>query len=199
MNCSMVSDAGSSLAAIRAVMLRPELGPEVADQVRLRRAPRPRTVTSGGSCACRSSCQPGCSDLDPFRIGRRVVAHRRPTTACAERRRAAWHPGRGAAPAGRRSRRCRRARRACRRACRARRRRLRRCSRSPSARSGSVCPVEVLDPGDARQLRPVVGALRHHDEAGADVVAAVGGHPPALDRLRPSAASRTWVEKIAPS
>src|SRR3954467_3521091 len=45
--------------------------------------------------------------------------------------------------------------------------------------------LEILEPGDPGQLRSVVRALRHDDEAGADVVAAVGGQPPAVDRLVP--------------
>ncbi len=46
---------------------------------------------------------------------------------------------------------------------------------------------EVRDPPrDARQLRPVVGALRHHDEPGPDVVTPpVGADPPALRLVLP--------------
>src|SRR5271166_4976285 len=46
--------------------------------------------------------------------------------------------------------------------------------------------LEVLDPRDAGQLRPVEGTRRHHHEAGADVVTAVGADPPTLDRLIPA-------------
>src|SRR5262249_23081425 len=44
----------------------------------------------------------------------------------------------------------------------------------------------ILDPWDARQLRPVEGASRQDDEAGTDVVAAIGADPPALERLVPT-------------
>src|SRR5882757_5711462 len=46
--------------------------------------------------------------------------------------------------------------------------------------------LEVLDPRDAGQLRPVVRAGGQDHEAGSDVVAAVGVQPPALDRFVPA-------------
>ena len=46
-------------------------------------------------------------------------------------------------------------------------------------------PLEVLDAGDAGELRAVERARGHHDEAGPDVVAAVGGDPPAVDLVVP--------------
>ena len=45
---------------------------------------------------------------------------------------------------------------------------------------------EVLDSRDAGQLRPVERTRPHHDEASANVVVAVGADPPALDLLVPA-------------
>ena len=48
---------------------------------------------------------------------------------------------------------------------------------------------EVVDPGDARQFRHVEHAAGHDHEAGANVIAAIGADPPALESSRPSAAN----------
>ena len=154
MICSMPSDAGSSLAAIRAVKLRPSSVQKSQTRSGFRTRLPPK-VTRHGNCACAPPASPAAATSPiPDRSAGFLV--RRLTTACAGTHRGAWHPGRDAEPAARPWRRCRRARHACRPACPVPRSRLRRCSRSPSAPSGK-CALEVLDPGDARQLRPVVG------------------------------------------
>src|SRR5690349_10510086 len=45
--------------------------------------------------------------------------------------------------------------------------------------------LEIPDAWDIGQLGPVVRTLSHDHESGPDVVAAVGGQPPALDALVP--------------
>src|SRR5262249_35222875 len=55
----------------------------------------------------------------------------------------------------------------------------------------------ALDAGDARQLRSIQGTARHDHEARADVVAAVGAEPPALDLLVPAYAANQRVEERA--
>ncbi len=54
------------------------------------------------------------------------------------------------------------------------------------ARRVEHVPLEVLDPRDAGQLRPVVRTSGQYHEAGPDVVAAVGVQPPAIDRFVPA-------------
>src|SRR3984893_19604371 len=53
------------------------------------------------------------------------------------------------------------------------------------ARRVEAAPLEVPDARDAWQLRPVVGAVGHHDETCPDVVPAVRADPPATDRVVP--------------
>ncbi len=53
------------------------------------------------------------------------------------------------------------------------------------ARGVEGMALEAVDSRDARQLRAVKGSLTHHDEARADVVAAVGADAPASLRLVP--------------
>ena len=91
--------------AIRAVMLRPS-----SVQKSHTRSGSPNTTPTNGDqlwkLRLRSSCQPGCSDAAHSGSVGGVHRGRRPTTGSAGTRRAAWHLGRGAAPAGRRWRRC---------------------------------------------------------------------------------------------
>ena len=179
-------------------MLRPEFGPEVADQVRLAEH---HALTNGDQwwkLRLRSSCQPGCSDFaHSGSVGvfarsstddGRALEHVELLGISAEVRNQ-LHAGR--AGADERDTLVRQLVQAAARVAAG--------VVVIPARGVEDVALEVLDAGDAGQLRPVVRALRHDHEAGPDVVTAVGADPPALESTRPSACRVPGWRTIAPS
>ena len=55
--------------------------------------------------------------------------------------------------------------------------------------------LEFLDPGNARQFRNIRGAASHDDEPRAQVIAAIGLYPPAIDVRIPAQPLDTRVEQ----
>lgn len=182
MNCSGVSDAGSSSASTRRGVA-PEFGPEVAHQVRLTQ--RHALERPGVEVALPFPLPARPQRLRPLRVGRRVVAFvdgRRGALKDVEvlgvsgqERDDLDRGGAGAddgdALVGE----------------------LVQVAAAVAAGVVVVPPrrvervaLEVLDPRNAGQFGPVEGARRQHHEPGADVVAAVGADSPALDLLVPT-------------